>query len=155
MATWKEVESQVPELAALAREFFGVGIHKTLATLRRDGAPRISGSEANFGPEDLWFGSMPGSLKALDLRRDPRFALHSRSEDPPAWKGDAKLSGRAIEVTDPTRRKAVLGETPDGGFPLFVADIQELSVVSLADSGDHLVVEWWNETSGYSRTERS
>ena len=47
--------------------------------------------------------------KALDLRRDPRFALHSGSDDPPGWAGDAKLAGVAEEITDPDRIRAVNG----------------------------------------------
>jgi len=68
-------------------------VHKTIATLRRDGSPRISGTEYRFTEGELWFGSMHGAMKALDLRRDPRFALQSAPADPPGWDGDAKLAG--------------------------------------------------------------
>ena len=101
MARWSEVEQAAPELAAAARGFLDAGVHKTLATLRHDGSPRISGSEAQFRDGDLWFGSMWQALKARDLQRDPRFALHSASVDPPDWRGDAKLSGRVRR--SPTR----------------------------------------------------
>ena len=103
MASWSEIEAQAPELAATARGFLDALVHKTLATLRRDGAPRISGIEATFDAGELWLGMMPGSRKGQDLRRDARMALHSPSLDPPgdptAWPGDAKVSGRAIEVS--------------------------------------------------------
>lgn len=155
MATWQEIEAEVPELAALARGFFDAGVHKTIATLRRDGAPRISGTEAKFAPEGLWFGSMPGAKKALDLQRDPRFALHSASADPPDWKGDAKVGGRAVEVTAAERKRAIAPDAPPGDFHLFLTDIKELSVVRLADTADHLVLEWWREGRGYSRTTRA
>jgi hypothetical protein len=42
------VETEAPELAALARRFLDAHVHKTLATLRRDGSPRISGTEVVF-----------------------------------------------------------------------------------------------------------
>ena len=94
VASWGEIEAQAPELIASAREFFDAFVHKTLATLRRDGSPRISGSEVIFADGELWLGSMWQSRKALDLQRDPRFALHSGSPDPDAgWRGDAKLAG--------------------------------------------------------------
>jgi len=48
MASWSEVESEAPELAALARRIFDFHVHKTPATLRRDGSPRISGTEIRF-----------------------------------------------------------------------------------------------------------
>jgi hypothetical protein len=45
------------------------------------------------------------ALKARDLQRDPRFALHGGPADPDAgWDGDAKLSGHAEELTDRERR---------------------------------------------------
>ena len=47
---------------------------------------------------ELWIGSMIDARKAHDLRRDPRFALHSGSDDPSEWQGDAKLGGVAEEV---------------------------------------------------------
>ena len=106
MATWREFEAAAPELAARARALFEAQKHLTIATLRRDGSPRISGIECTFEDGDLWFGSMGGAVKALDLRRDPRFALHcgtgdsARWEgDPARWPGDAKLSGRAEEAS--------------------------------------------------------
>src|SRR5918995_5370643 len=130
MATWSEIEAAAPELAGRARAVFDAHKHKILATLRRDGSPRVSGIEANFADGQLWLGMMPGSRKALDLRRDPRLALHSASLDPPedptTWPGDAKLAGRAVEVDDPERlRKLGAGDDPAGAH-LFRVDITEL-----------------------------
>jgi hypothetical protein len=48
VATWKQVEAEAPALAARAREIFDAFKHKTIATLRRDGSPRISGTEVEF-----------------------------------------------------------------------------------------------------------
>jgi hypothetical protein len=143
MPSWHEVEAQAPELAARARAFFDAFTHKTLATLRRDGSPRISGTELEFRDGEAWLGSMWRSMKALDLRRDPRFALHSGSADPPGWSGDAKLAGRAEDVTEP--------EATSHRFRL---DISELVVVRLGDPADHIVVESWHEGRGVTRIER-
>jgi hypothetical protein len=154
MARWSEVEREVPELVAIAREFLDAGVHKTLATLRRDGAPRISGTEIVLRDGDLWLGSMWEALKARDLQRDPRFALHSPSTDPPGWRGDAKLAGRVAEVTDPEMVARINEGAPPGPSHLFRADITELSVVRLAEGGDSLVVESWHEGRGLSRVER-
>src|SRR4051812_47526288 len=98
MPSWSAFEAEAPELAALARGYLDARVHKTLATLRRDGSPRISGTEAEFRDGDLWIGSMWMARKAQDLRRDPRFALHSGSEDPADWSGDTKVAGRMVEV---------------------------------------------------------
>ena len=129
--------------------------HKTIATLRRDGSPRISGTEILFADGDLWLGSMGHSVKALDLRRDPRFALHSGSVDPPEWAGDAKLAGRVEEVTDPERKRAIIGgEASVDSSHLFRADITELAVVRLGEPADHLVIETWHAGRGIRRRQR-
>jgi Pyridoxamine 5'-phosphate oxidase len=158
MARWDEVAAAAPELAKAVRERLDAGVHKTLATVRADGSPRISGTEIEFRDGDIWFGSMWQSRKARDLQRDPRFALHSASADPSEWKGDAKLSGRVEEVTDPAafeaQREARGGEAPSGPYHLFRADITEMSVVRLGDPPDHLVIESWHPGRGVERRER-
>jgi hypothetical protein len=144
MASWSEVESQAPELARAARGYFDKHKHKTLATLRKDGSPRISGSEAEFVDGELQFGSMWRAVKALDLLRDPRFALHSGSDEPDdGWSGDAKVAGRAKVVA-----------TDEGKSHTFRADITELSVVRLGEPRDHLVIESWHEGRGLTRRRR-
>jgi hypothetical protein len=156
MARWSEVEAEAPELAAAARALLDAHVHKTLATVRRDGSPRISGTEVRFVDGDLWFGSMWEARKALDLRRDPRFALHSGSQDPPDWNGDAKVSGWVEEVSDPDVKDAVIkGEAPPGPNHLFRADVTEVSVVRLGQPADHLVIDAWHEGRGVTRVERS
>jgi hypothetical protein len=154
MASWSEVEAEAPELAALARSFLELRTHMTLATLRRDGSPRISGTEAIFAEGELWIGSMWHARKALDLRRDPRFALHGGSVDPPEWEGDAKLAGRMEEITDPERVAAIIGDRGSDRSHLFRADIAEVSVVRLGEPRDHLVIEAWHAGRGVSRRER-
>jgi len=156
MPSWSDVEAEVPELAALARDFLDAHVHKTLATLRRDGSPRISGTEVDFADGELWLESMWRAVKALDLRRDSRFALHSGSPDPEAgWHGDAKLAGRVEEITDPECKAAVTGsDTSPGPSHLFRADVTELVVVRLGDPADHIVVESWHTGHGVTRQER-
>ena len=82
MASWRDFEAEVPAFAARVRERLDAHRHRTLATLRADGSPRISGIECEIEDGELQFGSMWRAVKALDLLRDPRFALHSGSEDP-------------------------------------------------------------------------
>jgi hypothetical protein len=157
MATWSEFEAAAPELAARARELFEAQKHLTLATLRRDGSPRISGIEARFIDGDLWLGSMAGAVKARDLLRDPRFALHSGTgdssqweDDHAQWHGDAKIAGRVEEVTGDRRREifAAMGSSGEGdtGSHLFRADVTEVSTVRLGGNPpDHLVIDAWRE----------
>ena len=144
MPSWSDVEAEAADLVALAQRLFDAHVHKTLATLRRDGSPRISGTEVEFSDGELWIGSMWMAVKALDLRRDPRFALHSGSDDPPGWGGDAKVAGRFEEVTEP-------GTTESHRFR---ADIDELVVVHLNEARNRLVIESWHAGRGVTRIER-
>src|SRR5579864_1337436 len=101
MTAWEDFEEGEQEFAQRVRALFDAHRHKTIATLRADGSPRISGIEAAFEEGELVFGSMPNSRKGADLRRDPRFAMHSATVDPvegseAQWPGEAKISGRAI-----------------------------------------------------------
>jgi len=156
MASWKEFTAAAPELARRAQAAFDAHKHKLLATLRRDGSPRISGIETDFADGELWLGMMPGSRKAMDLRRDPRLALHSASVDPPddptAWAGDAKLTGRAVEVDDPALLERHLGDQP--GAHLFRVDLTEVVHTRVGDPPDHLVIELWQEGKGLRRMQR-
>jgi general stress protein 26 len=162
VASWGEIERDAAELAADARNLLEAHVHKTIATLRADGSPRISGIEAKIigaGIDgDLWFGSMPGSRKSADLARDPRFSLHSGSDDPPDWRGDAKLAGIAEEVTDRERKleifKAMGAEEVDEASGLYRVDVRELAVTRLTEAKDELAIAWWTEAGGVRRVTR-
>lgn len=145
------MEAEAPELAARARRILDADVTKVLATLRRDGSPRVSGIEVEFADGDLWLGSMWQAVKALDLRRDPRFALHSA----PGEAGDAKLAGRVEEITDPERIAAINGpKAPPGPSHLFRGDLTEVVVTAVGEPADHLVIESWHEGRGLTRRER-
>ena len=146
MTSWRDVDEAAPEFAARVRALFDAHRHKTIATLRADGAPRISGIEVVFEDGELVFGSMPNARKGVDLRRDPRFALHSATIDPvdgaeKDWPGEAKIAGRAA-----------LTEGADSDR--FVADIAEVVHTHLNDEATLLVVEWWTPAHGLRRVER-
>lgn len=150
MTAWRDVERTEPEFARRVRMLFDARRHKTLATIRADGSPRISGIEAAFEDGDLVFGSMPNSRKGADLRRDPRFALHSATTDPvegaeAAWPGEAKISGRAIPAGP---------VTDDPAGDRFRADIAEVVHTHLDEQASRLVVEWWTPGGGLRRIER-
>jgi hypothetical protein len=156
MATWEDVIAAAPELAQAARELFDAHTHLTIATLRKDGSPRISGIEAQFLEGDLWFGSMPDALKARDLQRDPRFALHTGSADPPEWDGDAKLAGIAEEITDPELVRRHNGAAAEQGpSHLFRLDLHEVSTVGLNDARDGIVIEVWTPERGVREIRRA
>ena len=144
MTTWRDVEEATPEFARRVRDLFEAHRHKTIATVRADGGPRISGIEAAFTDGELTFGSMPHARKGADLHRDPRFALHSATVDPvqgaeAQWPGEAKIAGRAVSA--------------DGDS--FRADITEVVHTHLDPEATMLVVEWWTPKHGLRRVDRA
>lgn len=152
MTSWGDLERAEPAFAARVRELLDAHRHKTIATLRADGSPRISGIEASIEDGELTFGSMPGARKGADLRRDPRFALHGATVDPvegqeAAWPGEVKVAGRAELVG------ALGGDGPAGD--LFRADLTEVAHTHLDEAATMLVVEWWTPARGLQRVERS
>ncbi len=154
---WRDVERAAPALTAKVRKRFEAHGLAVLATLRRDGSPRISGIEPSFGEGELWLGMMPRSLKAADLLRDPRLALHSATADKNVSAGDAKLSGVAVPVEDEAtfaRYRRASGDEHNafGTFHLFRVDVNEMS--HLMPAGDHLDIEWWSAARGYRQTDR-
>ena len=143
MTAWRDVEAAVPEFAARVRALFDAHRHKTLATLRADGSPRISGIETVFQDGQLVFGSMPHARKGADLARDPRFALHSATVDPiegaeAQWPGEAKVAGRVVPAGD-----------------VFHTDLTEVVHTRLNEAATLLVVEWWTPERGLRRVERA
>ena len=158
MTTWQDFEQAAPAFAERVRALFGAHRHKTLATLRADGSPRISGIECELTDDDLRFGSMPGARKLADLERDPRFALHGPTFHPEEgkegeWPGEAKIAGRAIAAGPVSADEAgESGEEPGGDA--FVADITEVVVTGLNPEASRLVVEWWTPEHGLRRIER-
>jgi Pyridoxamine 5'-phosphate oxidase len=158
MASFADVESAEPEFAARVRAAFDGHAHKFLATLRADGSPRISGIEMNFVGGEPWLAGMPASAKFEDLRRDPRFALHSGSDEGDAFRADAKLSGRAHQVTEDGERAAF---ATDAGIPvqhmdfeLFRVDLEQVVLVALNDEKTALEISSWRPGPGLTRTTR-
>lgn len=153
MASWNDVREQAPEFAATVEGLFNARRHKTMATVRADGAPRISGIECEFGETDLTFGSMPGARKLADLQRDPRCALHSATVDPvegkeAEWPGEAKVSGRAISTG------AISGDDGAPQGESFRVEIESVAFTHLDPKATKLVVEWWTPGGGHRVIER-
>lgn len=150
MARWKEIESDAPDFARRVRRRFEAGTNKTIATVRSDGAPRISGLEMDFTGGEVTFGMMGGSRKLADVRRDPRIAIHCptiepRAGEPSGWEGDAKLAGVAVETGE-------VAEPAHGGA--FRVDITDVVLTYVGTPADHLVIETWHPGRGWQRRTR-
>lgn len=151
MAAWNEFAAAEPVLAAEVSALFRAHKHHTMATIRRDGSPRISGTEVDLADGELRLGMMLGSRRAADLRADPRLAIHSHSVDPPdddpnAWTGEAKVSGVAVD-------EGPVGEG-DEAADSFRVDLREIVFTRVGTPPDHLVISWWTPEQGLRRIER-
>ena len=146
MATWQQFSYEAPELAAAVRARFDATKHHVLATLRRDGSPRVSGTEVVFEGPDLALGMMPDSMKALDLRRDGRFALHANPGDGSMEGGDAKVAGIA---------EADLDHVSPMPSHFFRLDLGEVVLTTVDVPRELLVVQTWRPGRGVRRVERA
>ncbi|MFE2509103.1 pyridoxamine 5'-phosphate oxidase family protein [Streptomyces naganishii] len=140
---WASFAADAPGLAATVERRFGAFRHHVLATLRKDGSPRLSGLEADFRDGELWFGMMENSRKALDLLRDPRFSLHANpGEGTGMGGGDVRISGLAHEVRDARKGWYVEEVEPPQPFHLFRTELTEV-VRTFVEDDTFLVVQVW------------
>jgi hypothetical protein len=148
---WIEFEQTCPKLASMVRERFEREQIFLIGTVRPDGSPRISAVECDFVDGDLYTSMIWQSVKALDLQRDPRVAVHSLVPDKAHEsqnQGDLKLYGRAVPIMEPAKRasyeaaiQARINWHPTEPYHCFAFDIERAGHVRFAD-GDRHVVTW-------------
>jgi hypothetical protein len=115
----------------------------------------VSGTEVELFRGDLVMGSMTGAMKAFDLRRDGRFALHTNPGDGSLEGGDAKLDGVAVELTDQEVLLAFIADRgPPEPFHLFRLDLVRVTLTSLHPDGDRLVIRTWRPGQGETTIDR-
>lgn len=134
---WGRFAELAPELADLARAGFGEQNLCLVGTIRGDGWPRISPNEIYFVDGELLLGMMPASRKVRDLERDDRLTVMTPQCDREAKRGDFKLYGRALPVTDAALREhygqttfAAIGWRPEEPYPLFAVDLDTASYIA-------------------------
>ncbi|HEY8300418.1 MAG TPA: pyridoxamine 5'-phosphate oxidase family protein [Jatrophihabitans sp.] len=160
MATWDEFAAAAPHIAEVfLRRHRATGNLCLLATLRRDGAPRISPMEPSIFEGQLLLVGMPDTTKFRDLLHDPRFSLHTATVDTQVGDGDAKLSGTVRDARgEQLHQRFVANLYEESGMDLrgetfphfFAADITEASTVEIVDG--HLDITVW--TGGAERVVR-
>jgi hypothetical protein len=145
MATWKTFMEEAGELAEKVEARFRANTHHVMATIRADGAPRVSGTEVDLRGEHVYLGSMWRARKALDLQRDPRVAVHSNPSDSHMVGGDAKFSAVAEEVPDDDAAKADVraDQQPPEPFHLFRLDLLEVVLTEVDEDAQELHVHLW------------
>lgn len=148
---WSEVERRQPRLAELGRKrLMDPGV-VLVATMRRDGTPRLSPVEPWIMDGALWLSMMWGSTKATDLSRDPRLLVHNAISNKDGQDGEFKIRGVArneerlsIQQRYAAEVDQALGWNPEPGrFHLFSVGIEHITYLRYdAATGDQYGLTW-------------
>jgi Pyridoxamine 5'-phosphate oxidase len=155
---WGELEAAAPEIAGHGRERLDEARVALLATLRKDGSPRISPVEPFLTQGHLLFGAMSWSSKTRDLTRDPRCVLHSAVSAPDSGEGELKLYGRATEAGDELRDTCSGGwwlEHPREAAAVFYLDVEQAVFIGWDLDRGEMTVRSWSPRRGFRETTRS
>ncbi len=156
-ASWRDLELAAPEIARPGMARLNSARMALLGTLRRDGSPRISPVEPYIVKGQLLIGAMAWSAKAGDLRRDPRYALHSVVTGPDSGEGELKLYGQAAEAAQDLRGAAADAwwlAWPPGKAAVFTLHIGQAVFIDWDIQRGLMTVRRWSPQSGYSTASR-
>jgi hypothetical protein len=151
---WDEFTEACPEIAVPAKERFVRDELVLLGTVTKDGWPRISPCEIDFAQGHLFLGMMWRSPKALDLLRGSPLVVHSVQADRHATDPDIKLSGHAVDVSDPVLRESFreaikqrIDWAPDEPeFHLFSFQPEHAAILAFANEAE--TVTTWDPDRG-------
>ncbi len=141
--TWKIFEEQQPELAAFGAERLN-GKVAYLATIRKDGSPRVHPMTPIIGQGHFFVFMEPTSPKGHDLQRDGRFAIHCAVSDNSGASGEFNISGHAHRVDDVELRSlavSLASYAPAARYILFELEIE--SAASTIYPEDQAVRRSW------------
>lgn len=139
MTTWNDLAVGAPPIASAGRRLIersGAG-EGLLATVRRDGPPRIHPVNVGIVDGRLLTFVIVGSAKAGDLAADGRYALHAHQD--PAVPHEFQVRGRAIAVDEADRRAAAAAGWPfevDDGYALYELSIDHAVLGERATADD-------------------
>ena len=145
--TWKVFEDQASELATLGVEKLNKKI-AYLATIKKDGSPRLHPVTPFIGQGMLFIFTEPSSPKIGDIKRDGRYCFHcSVGGEGPLQ--EYQVSGHAEVITDPEVRKQAqaIADSPvvTDGYVLFEFHVENVLAVEYDKEGKSLVRRWKRE----------
>jgi Pyridoxamine 5'-phosphate oxidase len=153
MKSWSEFSTEEPELAEIGRNLlFRSRAHigcAFLATLRKDGAPRLHPVSLVYYKQRLYVLISPTSPKCADLKRDGRYAIQAYPSPNDAENEEFYLSGRAECIRDLTIHQALITETKihaDESEVLFELKLDRLMYTRLVNLGtpdEHPLHRMW------------
>jgi hypothetical protein len=156
---WARIETEQPRLAEVGRRRLLAPGVVLVATIRRDGTPRLSPVEPYVLDGQLWLSMLWQSRKAHDLLRDPRVLVHSVVTSRDGGDGEFKLRGSARQTDDETTQRRYseavgqdLGWHPvPGRFHLFAVDVELITYIRYDDSTGDQYTAIWPPTREYVR----
>ena len=155
---WRELEPGAPEIARLGMARLNAARVALLGTLRVDGSPRISPVEPRFAAGQLLVGAMTWSKKTADLRRDPRYVLHSTVTGPDSGEEEFKLYGSALEAGQDLRGEAANAwwqTWPAEKAAVFCLYIVQAVAIEWDTRHGLMTVHQWSPRDGYSKVSRT
>ncbi|HUI88248.1 MAG TPA: pyridoxamine 5'-phosphate oxidase family protein [Anaerolineales bacterium] len=141
--SWSRLESQAPDLAAFGKE----RLHNKvayLATIRKDGSPRVHPFTPIIGEGHFFVFMEPTSPKGHDLRRDGRYAVHCSVTDTSGKSGEVIITGKAKFIEDAKLRALavkICPYKPAERYILFEFDVK--SVTTTEYPGGEPVRKHW------------
>lgn len=135
--SWQEMETQAPELAAFGRERFQTDV-AYLATVRKDGSPRVHPVTPILGEGRLFVFMEPSSPKGKDLQRGSGYAMHSLVGDSEGTEGEFVIRGKARLVEDSETRVLAArnaGYEPAPRYILFELSVEGASSTVYEEEG--------------------
>jgi len=133
--SWKTFEEQRPDLAAFAKE----RLHNKvayLATIRKDGSPRVHPFTPIIGEGHFFVFMEPTSPKGQDLRRDARYAVHCSVTDTSGESGEVIITGKAKFIEDAELRALavrICPYKPAERYILFEFEIESATTTEYPD----------------------
>ena len=143
--SWKILEDQQPELAAFGAERLN-GQVAYLATVRKDGSPRVHPMTPIIGQGHFFVFMEPTSPKGHDLQRDGRYAIHCAVSDNSGASGEFIITGQAHLIDNPELRAlavSLASYAPADRYILFEFDIE--SAASTIYPEDRPVRQTWKK----------
>ena len=92
--SWSKLESQAPDIATFAKARLH-GKVAYLATIRKDGSPRLHPFTPMIGEGHFFVFMESTSPKRNDLLRDARYAVHCAVTDNSGESGEVIITGKA------------------------------------------------------------
>ena len=143
---WQQLAAAEPEMAKLLRSLLGWIPIAYIASVKRDGSPRLHPFCPIFAGDGMYIAVRPFSNKRHDLRRDGRFAMHAL---PGKRDDEFYMTGRARLVEDDAERQAVVagaGHTvhpDDDVFELRAAYVMTAHWEKMGKPDTHAVRQEW------------